>query len=111
MVPAMEQNVAAHAANVVAKGNRVVSRLPDQWFVACQSDELSGAPISRSILGVPLVLFREQGGRAAALLDRCPHRNVPLSLGRVAEGQLECAYHGWRFDGTGACRAIPGLCG
>jgi phenylpropionate dioxygenase-like ring-hydroxylating dioxygenase large terminal subunit len=58
---------------------------------------------------VPLVLFRSQG-RAAALLDRCPHRNVPLSLGRVlADGRLECAYHGWQFDYEGVCRKIPGL--
>jgi phenylpropionate dioxygenase-like ring-hydroxylating dioxygenase large terminal subunit len=44
------------------------------------------------------------------MVDRCPHRNVPLSLGRLRDGLLECAYHGWRFDGSGACRAIPGLC-
>jgi phenylpropionate dioxygenase-like ring-hydroxylating dioxygenase large terminal subunit len=35
---------------------------------------------------------------------------VPLSLGRLRDGLLECRYHGWRFDGAGACRAIPGLC-
>ena len=46
-----------------------------------------------------------------ALLDRCPHRNVPLSYGTVEEGLLQCCYHGWRFDGSGACRAIPGLTG
>jgi phenylpropionate dioxygenase-like ring-hydroxylating dioxygenase large terminal subunit len=36
---------------------------------------------------------------------------VPLSLGRLRDGLLECRYHGWRFDGSGACRAVPGLCG
>lgn len=56
------------------------------------------------------MLFREEGGSAAALLDRCPHRNVPLSLGRVASsGKLECRYHGWQFDGTGQCSFVPGL--
>ena len=44
------------------------------------------------------------------MIDRCPHRNVPLSLGRLREGLLECRYHGWRFDQAGACKAIPGLC-
>ena len=44
------------------------------------------------------------------MVDRCPHRNVPLSLGRLRDGLLECRYHGWRFDRSGACRAIPGLC-
>jgi phenylpropionate dioxygenase-like ring-hydroxylating dioxygenase large terminal subunit len=35
-------------------------------------------------------------------------RLAPLSEGRVdASGQLECAYHGWRFEGSGACVRIP----
>ena len=50
-------------------------------------------------------------GRAGALLDRCAHRNVPLSLGRTVEGRLQCAYHGWRYDPEGNCVAVPGLCG
>jgi phenylpropionate dioxygenase-like ring-hydroxylating dioxygenase large terminal subunit len=44
------------------------------------------------------------------LLDRCAHRNLALSLGRVhRDGCLECGYHGWRFDGSGHCAAVPGL--
>jgi phenylpropionate dioxygenase-like ring-hydroxylating dioxygenase large terminal subunit len=57
----------------------------------------------------PVVLFRSTDGAVTALHDRCPHRNVPLSMGRVRDGQLECAYHGWRFDASGACVAVPGL--
>lgn len=86
-----------------------VAKLTRYFYVACLSSELDRDPIARVIAGVPLVLFRS-GGRAAALLDRCPHRNVPLSLGRVVEGgKLECAYHGWQFDGEGVCQKIPGL--
>lgn len=44
------------------------------------------------------------------MVDRCPHRNVPLSIARLRDGLLECRYHGWRFDRSGACRAVPGLC-
>lgn len=66
--------------------------------------------MARTVHGVPLALFRDGDGRVGAMVDRCPHRNVPLSLGRLRDGLLECAYHGWRFDGSGACRAIPGLC-
>jgi phenylpropionate dioxygenase-like ring-hydroxylating dioxygenase large terminal subunit len=86
-------------------------RLPHAWFVACTSHQLGSTPLARSIQGVPLVLFRDPQGRPAALLDRCPHRNVPLSAGRVQQGRLECAYHGWQFDGAGACLEIPGLVG
>jgi phenylpropionate dioxygenase-like ring-hydroxylating dioxygenase large terminal subunit len=61
-------------------------------------------------MDTPVVLFRDGDGKARALVDRCPHRNAPLSLGRVnADGNLECGYHGWRFDGAGECAAVPGL--
>jgi nitrite reductase/ring-hydroxylating ferredoxin subunit len=64
-----------------------------------------------TLFSTPLVVFRAAGGAPAALLDRCPHRNVPLSLGKVRGDRLQCAYHGWEFDGTGACCAVPGLVG
>ena len=59
-----------------------VAKLTRFFYVACLAEELTAAPLARVIAGVPLVLFRSQG-RAAALVDRCPHRNVPLSLGRM----------------------------
>jgi phenylpropionate dioxygenase-like ring-hydroxylating dioxygenase large terminal subunit len=93
------------------KGHVSVARLSRYWYVGCRSADLRRGPLGRTVLGVPLVLFRGAGGQAGALLDRCPHRNVPLSLGRVlGSGQLECAYHGWQFDVAGACRLVPGLC-
>jgi phenylpropionate dioxygenase-like ring-hydroxylating dioxygenase large terminal subunit len=94
------------------KAHVSVARLARFWYVACQSTDLRERPLARTVLGVPLVLFRGQAGKAAALLDRCPHRNVPLSLGRVvAGGRLECAYHGWQFENGGRCALIPGLLG
>ncbi|HEY6555750.1 MAG TPA: aromatic ring-hydroxylating dioxygenase subunit alpha [Polyangiaceae bacterium] len=92
------------------KGHVSVARLSSFWYVACRSRELSRAPLARTLLGVPLVLFRDAQGRPATLLDRCPHRNVPLSIGRVTErGLLECGYHGWQFEGGGSCLLVPGL--
>ena len=46
-------------------------------------------------------------GRPAALIDRCPHRGVALSLGKLCYGIVECPFHGWRFDATGANRLVP----
>ncbi|MFW6050033.1 MAG: Rieske 2Fe-2S domain-containing protein, partial [Myxococcota bacterium] len=94
-----------------AKGRTSVARVADDWYVACRSDELRRGPRAASLLGLPLVLFRDGRGMPAALLDRCPHRNAPLSIGRVDGDLLECGYHGWRFDRTGTCRRIPGLTG
>jgi phenylpropionate dioxygenase-like ring-hydroxylating dioxygenase large terminal subunit len=92
------------------KGHLSVARLSNYWYFACRSRELGRRPLACTVLGTPLVLFRAAGDKPAALLDRCPHRNAPLSIGRlVGDGRLECAYHGWQFDGGGACRLIPGL--
>ena len=58
----------------------------------------------------PLVLFRDGNGEPRVLADRCPHRNLALSCGRITKGgDLECGYHGWRFSGDGTCTAVPGL--
>jgi phenylpropionate dioxygenase-like ring-hydroxylating dioxygenase large terminal subunit len=92
------------------KGHLSVARVPDGWYVACRTNELAEKPLPVTVLGTPLALFRGAGGRPGALLDRCPHRNFPLSQGRVlASGALECGYHGWQFDGGGVCRGVPGL--
>jgi phenylpropionate dioxygenase-like ring-hydroxylating dioxygenase large terminal subunit len=88
-----------------------IARLPRWWYVACRSSELRNRPLARTILDRPLVLFRDGDGRAAALADRCAHRNVPLSLGRCVAGRVECAYHGWQYDGGGVCRTVPALRG
>ncbi|HEX9290083.1 MAG TPA: aromatic ring-hydroxylating dioxygenase subunit alpha [Anaeromyxobacteraceae bacterium] len=86
-----------------------MAKLPDRWFIACPSRSLRDRPLGTMLQGVPLVLFRGKGGRPAALEDRCPHRNAPLTAGRVRGGTLECGYHGWRFGADGTCVAVPGL--
>ena len=87
------------------------SRVLRAWYVACAASELDRGPIPRTVLGIPLVLFRGADGKPSALLDRCAHRNVPLSLGRMIENRLECRYHGWQYGPDGRCVKIPGLCG
>lgn len=82
------------------------------WYIVCRSKQLGkGRRLARTLLDVPLAVFRGADGRAATLVDRCPHRNAPLSSGRVDGQHLACPYHGWQFDGQGVCRAVPGLCG
>ena len=85
--------------------------LTPHWFVACQSSELRRKPIARTVLGQHLVLFRDAAGHPTALLDRCSHRNAPLSRGWMQAGRIVCPYHGWQFDGDGVCQMVPGLCG
>jgi nitrite reductase/ring-hydroxylating ferredoxin subunit len=64
-------------------------------------------PHAHQLLGNDIVLWHD-GTNWNAFEDLCPHRGVPLSQGRVEKtGELLCAYHAWRFDGTGQCTSIP----
>lgn len=83
--------------------------LRNAWTQAAWADELpAGTLLARTLLDVPLVLFRDTQGRARALHDRCPHRFAPLSMGTLCEdGALQCPYHGLRFDAGGACVHNP----
>src|SRR6202044_3537529 len=83
--------------------------LQDYWYIACESRELGAKPIPRTIFDRHLVIYRDEAGHPAALLDRCAHRNMALSLGKVVDGCLECPYHGWRYDAGGNCKTVPSL--
>ena len=83
--------------------------LRDFWYIATESGSLKRRPLASAMLGESVVLFRDDGGKAGALEDRCAHRNAPLSAGRVSNGCIECPYHGWRYDGLGTCTHIPSL--
>jgi phenylpropionate dioxygenase-like ring-hydroxylating dioxygenase large terminal subunit len=63
--------------------------------------------VSRKICNENIVMFRTSAGAVKALEDRCPHRFVPLSKGKQVGDTLQCAYHGLRFDGSGACVEAP----
>jgi phenylpropionate dioxygenase-like ring-hydroxylating dioxygenase large terminal subunit len=80
----------------------------DAWHVVALSRDLKRNSVRKVMLcNTPVALFRTDKG-LGALIDRCPHRNYPLSDGRVHKGALECPYHGWRFDPGGACVEVPG---
>lgn len=95
---------------VPTKQRYSLARVLDHWYIACASAELKHKPIARTLFDTPLVLFRTETG-PVALLDRCAHRNVPLSLGEVQAHRLVCGYHGWAYDGGGRCQEVPALCG
>jgi vanillate O-demethylase monooxygenase subunit len=85
-----------------------MSFLKNVWYQAGWGDELEATPLlARTIAGIPLVLFRTEGGEVAALLDRCPHRFAPLSRGRKHAGGIACGYHGLAFNAAGACIHNP----
>ena len=79
------------------------------WHPVALGHEVGAEPRGARLLGEELVLWRDGAGVAHAWLDQCPHRGARLSLGRVADGQLECPYHGWRFAAGGRCTHVPAV--
>ena len=81
--------------------------LKNTWYVAANAYELAEGMVSRKICNQQIVMYRTSTGAIAALHDRCPHRFVPLSMGKRVGDTLQCGYHGLRFDATGACAEAP----
>ena len=79
------------------------------WYPVVLSESLKAGPQSFELLGEPLVLWLDGDGKPAAARDRCCHRTAKLSLGCVDQGRIQCPYHGWQFDATGACVHVPQL--
>ena len=82
--------------------------LRNAWYVAAWQRDIGDAPFAATILGDRVALYRGASGTYAALADSCPHRKLPLSMGRVKGDDLECGYHGLMFDCSGACVRVPG---
>ncbi|XP_030468922.2 pheophorbide a oxygenase, chloroplastic [Syzygium oleosum] len=82
----------------------------DHWYPVSLIEDLDpGLPTPFQLLGRDLVLwFDKSNSQWVAFDDKCPHRLAPLSEGRIDEdGNLQCSYHGWSFDGCGSCTRIP----
>ncbi len=100
-------------------GRKVVEIAPDvperleiglrnYWYPISLSEEVRlDKPVGIKCLGESLVVWRDGDGLPGVLFDRCPHRAARLSAGRVLDGQLQCAFHGLRFDRSGKCALIP----
>lgn len=78
------------------------------WYVAAWSHEVGRQLLSRTLLGEQVVLYRREDGQPVALVDRCPHKLAPLSLGELKGDHVQCGYHGMTFDCAGACVRVPG---
>jgi aminopyrrolnitrin oxygenase len=85
-------------------------RLPSSWYFAGPARPLSDGPASAQLGKQRLVIFRAADGRLAALDARCSHQGADLSRGWVEGNAIHCPFHGWSFDASGVCTAVPGLC-
>ncbi len=112
----MERAVPMHPADPDLQDPPAPEReLPDagllqHWYPAAFERDLAASELTRiTVFGRGFVLFRNDEGEISGLPDRCPHRSARLSDGRLVNGQVECLYHGWKFESGGACVHIPQL--
>ena len=81
--------------------------LPNGWFAVATSEEIAPARvITRRFMSEDIVLYRTATGEARATAAHCPHLGAHLGHCGSVEGEtLRCEFHGFRFDGEGACVA------
>lgn len=83
------------------------TRYPASWYLFCESREVGGRPLSKSLFGKRVVVFRTASGRLSALDARCSHMGADLGQGEVIGEELACPYHHWRYGCHGSCTHIP----
>ena len=81
------------------------------WIPAAISTEVTpdGNPLRLMLLGEKLIAFRDTSGRVGVMDHRCAHRCASLFFGRNENNGIRCAYHGWKYDVTGACVDMPNV--
>jgi len=93
----------------VGPGTPAGALLRNYWQPVALADEFDGRrdvkPVT--LLGERFVLFRDERGRYGLLDRHCPHRQADLAYGRLEDGGLRCAFHGWLFDVEGRCLETP----
>ncbi len=77
------------------------------WYPVIPIAELLESPKPFELLGQNIVLWLDAEGKPSAVRDRCCHRTAKLSLGKVVDGNISCAYHGWAFNALGTCVHVP----
>lgn len=76
------------------------------WHPVAFAEDITTEPFRFQLLDRPLVAVRLDN-KVSVFKDLCIHRGSALSLGKVVGNELQCPYHGWRFDSSGACTFIP----
>src|SRR5258708_16286337 len=84
--------------------------LREAWYYAVPSRRLRRrAILSKIMLGEPILIGRNVSGEPFAMRDLCPHRGMRLSAGHFDGHEIECCYHGWRFDTSVPFTPLPSL--
>ena len=105
MLSTNKQKIASDRQPNFAHPHKVVQ----SWYLVGRSREFPRNKVrGLDFIGRRIVFFRGGDGKLSALDAACPHLGADLSEGRLEENSIRCAFHGWRFDNTGACVSTPG---
>jgi phenylpropionate dioxygenase-like ring-hydroxylating dioxygenase large terminal subunit len=82
--------------------------IPNQWYAILESNEVKkGRPVGFTRMGEKIVAWRDGKGQLSVMSDQCPHRGVALSVGKLKGDCIQCPFHGFEYDTSGACTLIP----
>ena len=81
--------------------------LKNFWYTAAFSDEVGPELLPRTLLGEDVIIYRTRDGEPVILEDKCAHRGLPLSMGRLVDDGVQCGYHGLVYDNCGRCTRVP----
>jgi phenylpropionate dioxygenase-like ring-hydroxylating dioxygenase large terminal subunit len=82
--------------------------IPNQWYVILESSDVrNNQVIGIKRMGKQMVAWRDSKGKPGVALDKCPHRGIALSKGKLKDDHLQCPFHGFEYDANGKCKLIP----
>lgn len=81
--------------------------IKNQWYAILNAKEVKNKPIGVTRLNEKLVLWREENNQICCIFDQCCHRGASLSIGKLIHNEIECPFHGFRYDSTGKLTLIP----
>ena len=82
--------------------------IPNQWYAILESNEIKKSRIiGVTRMGERMVAWRNLEGNLSVMVDKCPHRGVAISAGKLIGDCIQCPFHGFEYDTTGACTLVP----
>lgn len=82
--------------------------IQNQWYAILESNEIKkGRPVGVTRMAEKLVAWRDSTGKLTVMADKCPHRGVALSLSEIKTDCIQCPFHGFEYDTSGACTLVP----
>jgi phenylpropionate dioxygenase-like ring-hydroxylating dioxygenase large terminal subunit len=82
--------------------------IPNQWYAILESNEIKRGKITAvTRMGEQMIAWRDSSGKATVMADRCPHRGVAFSVGKLVGDCIQCPFHGFEYDTSGTCTLVP----